>query len=242
MGSWDFYCWDVQRVVPRAFTMSEINLINDALRSWTYQVLYDSIAKEEDQTYLGEELSNKSSNVDIFEKNRKQNDELINKVLDIHKNDKFIMQLPSNVHDLNKSIKTNEFPSISPLHLEQFFNNFFNNISKKSFDNQSNIVNLIVKSLGSHEEFKIDSVRLFITNNKSKLDLYYLFLNYNEKDELYTVSVKMIKTDIELRSSLLIVKINDHETINFSSDGGFDIDNTTNDLMPLMNLFEIVCQ
>ena len=239
---WDVYCEDRYIQVPRAFMISEISVINDALRSHAYEGLSAELNKQESLMYLGEIDVSELVNNEIINKQKQQNQEQINTVLEIYKHDKYFKQMPLNAKDLIKEIEENEFPSISPTHLEQFFDNFINNISHKILDDHSKILNIILKSLDSHEVSKIAFFKFFVTNNQSKLDLYYIFMNYNQIDENYSIIIKFMKTEIKINSSLLIIKINNDEMINYSTVQRDESKESIKDLTPLMNLFEIVCQ
>ena len=236
------HCEFFEHYVPRPFTLAEISLINDALRSKVYEGLFMEIEKQENLMFLSEKDNSETSYFDMFNEEEKHNTEKIDTVLQIYKNDKYIRQLPSNAADINKFMSRNEFPSIAPIYLEQYFKNLFNNISGKILDDNYTILYLILNSLESHNENNISSVKLFVTNNQSKLIMYYLILQYDATDKKYSIRVKSMETDIKLETSLLFIKINDYDLLNISKREGFEADNLTNELKPLMNLFELVCQ
>jgi len=253
----DIYCYKVDRYIPRAYTIQEINIISDALRSKAYDTIYDTINDNFGDTigdtlysnsnllFLSNEISvparKKLQKKNLLDDLNHERDETINPIIYAFKDDDFIKQLPKNANDFIKAIQVEHFFSIHEKDLDRFFEAFIFNIKFGIPDNYVTQLDNYLKSMNSSKISDISSLIFILTNKDKKLDMYNVFLTYEKYENRFCITVKKMKTKITLEAQVLISKLNDGE-MNSLIQLGFGKKYEADQFTPVMTLFNVACQ
>lgn len=245
LGLFKMNCGYVYKYNLREFTLEEIKIISDALRSKAYFSIYDTINSRKDLTFL-DETSGVSSNKilainNFIDEVNRMRDMTINEVIQNFKDDKFIKTLPNKAKDIISSVQTDHFFMIHGKDLETFFKTFINNIKLGAPIEYLIQLENSLNSLKSSQISEMSSLNFFLTNKEKKLDLYNIFLTQDKEDLTYSITVKKMKSNISIKSEILISKLNDSD-IDILENLGPKNKYSENQFTPLMTLFRIVCQ
>jgi len=244
-GLFDIYCSWEDKYIPRPYTIQEISIISDALRSKAYDSIYDTINSRMNLLFISNEVSVRSRKKlpkkSLLDDINHKRDETINPVIYAFKDDEFIKQLPKNANDFIKAIQVEHFFSIHEKNLDRFFETFVLNIKPGIPEDHVIELDNYLKSLNSSKISDISSLIFILTNKDKTLDMYNVFLNYEKQENRFRITVKKMKTKITLEANVLISKLNDGE-INSLIHQGTENKYEGNQFTPLLTLFNVVCQ
>jgi hypothetical protein len=241
---WELFCFTYDKYIPRPYTLEEIDIISYTLRSNSYEQLKYYLDTNYQSVINGGRTVTDTlqSYLDITEtsvKNQIEKD-VIKEYLDAYSEDYYVKQLQSD-SNLLRAIQEDKFHSIHPNFLDQFLSTFINNISNDIYEGYSIFLKMTLKAMESKMISNISSFKFFVTNNNSKLDLYEVYLSYNDIDNYYNIRIRSLKTEIKIESSFLVSKMND-ENMSSLVHGNQNEKDITIHLIPLMRLFELLNQ
>jgi len=237
-------CEWVNQNNPRPLTIHEINIIADTLKSRAYNGIYVAFNTQSSLSYGSNDESvtvskSFSKNNYFYQVNQIRNKE-IDKILIAYKTDEFVKKaLSLNPADFIKAIQVDNFYSLVEKDIEKFFENFVNNINL--CDHQIVYIHTLLKSL-INSTIQDKSTLVFSFTNKDKiLDLFYIFLSYEKHDNRYSITLKKRKTNVLMDADILLYKLNGGK-LNFLIDNSSDQKDFQDNYIPLMNIFELICQ
>jgi hypothetical protein len=242
-GWQELYCWPEYKEVPRGLYINEINMISDAMKSKSYDAILELLNSQTNLLFLNNEnndsvLGYLSENY-LLEKIKQEKDDVINTILETFKEDDIIKQVPQNASDFKNKIQKNHFYSIHRKDLEMFFETFVKNLNGIP-ENHTIFLEYLLKSLDESKISNISSLTFFITNDKKQLDLYNVFLDFDQDENRYCITVRNMMTNISIDTNILVFKLNDDNLKTLLHDTKRNGD-YGEQFVALINLFEVAC-